>query len=808
MSNKTLIFVFLILFMFQIAFVEAGFTFYSGSGVDDVCPRSTGLFTDVIENTGDTPLQFSVSSSGSASVFSTTVPTGFTLLPGKIKNIYTYVTPMSSIDTGNYILLLNANADGVSQEIRHDILVRDCYAYSFVSIESEKAVCPCESDKFTFEIKNEGEYSEAYFLEVEGSYASSVVLSQNTLSLSPGESKEIFAYVKSDCDDQGSHEFSVVVKPSKGKSIKSQTVDFIVDTCYNFGVSTSTDLINMCDHMKETISVTIDNKGTTSNVYELKVDGPLWAVLSNNKVEVAPGESKTVNLEFVPDYGVEGSYQVTFNAIPEKGTVKAVNTFNVNVKKCHDVSVTIEKDSDKICNSLDNNYAVIVRNQGEFSKEFFVSVEGPSWAALDSGSVTLSAGEEKQLTLTVSPSYDVPAGDYTIKVNVAAKDSDKIASSDSLIVETVTKKVCYGASLKIDDSSVSVYYDSSATVPVVVENKGADRAGYTLDVTGTASNFVYLNPSVIEVDPGQSEIVYLYIAPSTRISNGDYSATISVRLSDSTVMASESVKVTVTDSSAEKPADVLGEFERRESLFSQIVQFFSDLFSRDSVENGTVVEEEAEEEPEEVEVLGSLVGVGESLDFKIGDEEHTMKVSDTTDTTILLEISSDPVFVQMDVGDTKEVDVDGDGVNDIEVFFNGFVDGKSDLSYNVLEQETAPEETTGGETGGSFFDGFVDSLGIIFSGLISGIVAYQTQLIVLVVLIIVIIILAKTNVWKNIVKFFEEEIEEENLVAAGKPKEKPVKEEPVKKEEKKPKEEKKKVEEEEDEFVIEFDDDE
>ncbi len=878
MSDKKIVFVLAILFIIPFVFASVDFTFYSSSsGMEDVCPRSTGLFMDVLENSGDEPLEFSISSAGSAAVFATSVPTGFVLMPGEMKHIYTYVTPMSSIDPGNYVLKLIANANGISKEIIHDVPVKDCYEYSFVKLDNEKNVCPCESDKFRFEVKNEGRYSEAYVLSVEGEYAGNVVLSQNSLTLSPGESKEIYAYVQSNCEDEGNYEFSVVIDPVNGNSVKSQTVKFNVDACYDFDIGTERDLVDMCEHSKEVVQIEVANEGSVTNVYNLEVDGPLWANLNKNELEIAPGDKKVVDLEFVPDYGVEGNFQVTFSATPERGSVKAVNVFNVNVKKCYDVFLSLEKNSDKICNSLENDYTVLVRNQGEFSKEFFVDVEGPEWVSLSENNIELDAGEEKELILKVAPGFDVSPEKYGIKVNVVAKDSSKVASSDSISIETVSRDICYKASLRVDEKNVKVYYDSSATVPIVVENLGADVASYSLSVSGTASNFVYLNPSVISVEPGKSEVVYLYIAPSSKVGSGEYGASVAVRLDDTTIMASENINILVTDSPAD--ANIIESPDAgMESLWSKIVKFFAGLFGgngediiiedlefnetsvelNESVEGvNESVEENVTEEivEEEQEIIGELIGVDESVRFNVGEEEHSLRVNEIVGDTVLIELSSEKVYVQMSVGETRKVDLDGDGMEDVEIVFNGIKDGKADISYNVIERAEADEGVSGNGTinetevisdvedngieseKDGFFARFFSSLGFIFVSIFGWIGANIIKLVIVAVIIAFLVALVKTNLWQNLLKFFEEEIEEEEVrvrydgkkeekeqkeVIEKEPK-KTEKEEEVEKKEKpkkktkegKKEEEKKEEKEEpiiedgdeEDEFIIEFDDD-
>ena len=53
MSGDKFFVVFMIV-LFSLPLTLAGVNLYQGSGPDDVCPGSTGLFRDVVENTGDT----------------------------------------------------------------------------------------------------------------------------------------------------------------------------------------------------------------------------------------------------------------------------------------------------------------------------------------------------------------------------------------------------------------------------------------------------------------------------------------------------------------------------------------------------------------------------------------------------------------------------------------------------------------------------------------------------------------------------------------------------------------------------------
>jgi len=74
-------------------------------------------------------------------------------------------------------------------------------------------------------------------------------------------------------------------------------------------------------------------------------------------------------------------------------------------------------------------------------------------------------------------------------------------------------------------------------------------------------------------------------------------------------------------------------------------------------------------------------------------ESHSVTISEITDTSVTIIIQSDPITLELNIGDVKTVDVDGDGTNDLEVTLNGITDGNADLTINTLVQlpEVEPE---------------------------------------------------------------------------------------------------------------------
>jgi len=876
MSNKKIVLIMIMTFILPLVIAGGNFNIYEGTDMGPVCPTSTGLFTDAVENTGDEPLEFTISSAGTSAPFATIVPQGFILAPGEVRTIFSYITPMSTTNVGQYSLSISLDSNDGSQTINHPVTVRDCFDYSIEAVDQVKHICPCESEKFDFEIKNSGEYTETYYLSVEGQNANQIVLSEEVVSLTSGETKLVYAYATSSCNDLGEYDFTVISNPASGPSVKSAGASLVVDACYDFDIQTEQDLIAFCEHSQISVPIEIENDGSTSNTYYFDLNGPIWANLENNKLDIPASQSKNVNMILTPDYGVEGMFEVGLEVSTERGEGGLNNVFNIQVRNCYSVSIDLTRNSDKICNALENTYGVIIRNDGELTKAYVLELDGPDWATLETTRVDLEAGAEEEVTLTINPAYNVVPATYSIKIRAKAVDSEKVATEEILEITTVSKEECYQANIGLENDEVAVYYDASATVPVVIENMGTYTATYDLTLTGTAANFVYMNPAVVTIDEAKSELVYLYIAPSAQVPNGNYEATISARLGDSTILATKSINIKVTDNENAMPTgSVVLDTTGGPSIFSRLADFFKSLFATveetedlvddviddevlddieedftnetiedllDDVEdelNETTEEEPETEEGQEEEIeevvyspVTVLLGLEEVSEFNLGEEEHTITLTDVLDSgSIVITINSDPILVELDIGETQEVDIDNDGTVDLIVRFDGMVGDKADLSYEYLTVEGGGlSDITGDvvedtEVKEPLFEGI--------SGLASEIRGYSDYLIGIIIILIILLLAMKTDFHKKIIDFFEEEIEEENytdLTVDETKDQTPIKkeeketeieiEEPskvVKKPKSKPKKEevpketpleKEEEEGDEDEVVIEFDDDE
>lgn len=77
--------------------------------------------------------------------------------------------------------------------------------------------------------------------------------------------------------------------------------------------------------------------------------------------------------------------------------------------------------------------------------------------------------------------------------------------------------------------------------------------------------------------------------------------------------------------------------------------------------------------------------------FNLDEEVHTIKVDSVTDNSVSLTIQSNPIKVDLRIGEEKKFDLDNDGFYDIKIKLNNIVDGIPDLYIKKIHESTCVE---------------------------------------------------------------------------------------------------------------------
>jgi len=534
------------IFLLVVSTVNA-FEIFQESSSSPLCPRDTGLFVDVIKNSGVSSEDYNINLRGSASGWATTVPKSFVLAPGDSKKVYTYVTPSQNANSGSYILEEVISSSSGTKIAAHTIIVKDCFRVGLTAPFAGQESCPDDNPKYEFTLVNNGEFRETFTLSVEGQLKDAVTLSDKIIILDKGDSKKIIAFLKAPAKD-AEYGFTVIAVGSSGSTRNSIPFLLKVNPCYDFKFAVLGDTSHsICERSYVVVPLRLENKGTTINAYKINLDGPVWARVERNEFTLLAGESKNFNLVFAPAFGVEGKFNAKLDVVPDRGYSKFSTIFDVAVRKCHGVGVDILDNKGQACQGVSSEFKSLIKNSGEVRKSYALSLDAPAWTSIKEGIITLESKDVKTFDIKALPTSDVKPGVYDVKLDVKSTDDSGIAASDSIKVEVVAVDDCYKPKLRPLYDNVVVYHDSSVALPVNIENAGVRKATYNLFLSGSSSVFSRLNPDEISVEPGKTETAYLYIAPKTNVKLGKYDARIRLSLKNGPALDSKDIEIEITD---------------------------------------------------------------------------------------------------------------------------------------------------------------------------------------------------------------------------------------------------------------------
>ncbi len=85
---------------------------------------------------------------------------------------------------------------------------------------------------------------------------------------------------------------------------------------------------------------------------------------------------------------------------------------------------------------------------------------------------------------------------------------------------------------------------------------------------------------------------------------------------------------------------------------------------------------------------------GESIKFVVEDKEHEFCVDEIGKDYAIISVHSNPIQFLMHVGENRNLDISGDGINEINIYFNRIEDGVAYFILEKLEHEESEDEFT------------------------------------------------------------------------------------------------------------------
>lgn len=287
-----------------------------------------------------------------------------------------------------------------------------------------------------------------------------------------------------------------------------------------------------------TLNLTVHNAGLPPQVVRLAVkdDASRWsaAFIGEDKrvqsVFVAPNSTASVKLRLEPKKAAEqGTQTITVVATGKESRFDLPIELTIGESLPPKLSVTPELPALRGSPNSDFDFKVAIRNDGGEDATVRVDAKAPpkfrvkiteEYGSQELTSLPVKVGEEKTVTVKVTPAFNTEKGTYPVAVRVS---SGKAAAETRLTME-----VTGAPDLKItgvgERLSASAEAGDETPVEVVLSNHGSAPArDIKLRATPPTGWKVAFRPSEIDsLAPDATETVQALVTPSRKAIAGDY----------------------------------------------------------------------------------------------------------------------------------------------------------------------------------------------------------------------------------------------------------------------------------------------
>lgn len=244
----------------------------------------------------------------------------------------------------------------------------------------------------------------------------------------------------------------------------------------------------------------VENIGTTTDSYQLSSPSK-EVTIAPNQVELDPGQTKTVNVWYNPDWDKsEGRHSFQIHAKSRASGDRYTTTGYVNVIKDYNVELTVEPASQTSCRGENTEYQVTVENTGIQPDNIKLTTEEGELANQE---FDLDADQTGTTTLSIESDEPVEKS-----FNVRAASQNVNYASDEENVE-FNVETCYESELNIEPESQDIAAYTEGEYTVSIENLGTRTDTFTLSTDeGT------LDQEEIQVEGHQTRETTLRYTPT------------------------------------------------------------------------------------------------------------------------------------------------------------------------------------------------------------------------------------------------------------------------------------------------------
>lgn len=398
-----------------------------------------------------------------------------------------------------------------------------------LTAEPNVDLCPCSNQGYPIFIENTGSVSSTYDVSFGGDASEWASAAPYSFSIDPGVKSYFFVYINSECNIKGYTDLDVNVQANTiGYTVK-QNLSFV--DCYKFDIREG-DVVevedeqinipftghigpyNICERDNLILPVLITNEEDYGNTYEIELNGPEWTSINIDEFELSGKKKGLILVNLAPGTELEGEYKLKLEVTTKLGDVKEIKELDIDVDKCYGLIIDIEEDSGIACSDEETVYDVVIENDGN-KLELLEIGSNLEWARI--GNFSSIRGNSKSISsLILNPTIN-DTGTYDLELDGFVKGHPGVNDTETLQIQVVDREDCYSANFKISENILNMYTEEYYDIEV--ENTGLKESTFTFDIKD-AESWMNITPSLLELKPGESGNVNLYVNPNENVEKG------------------------------------------------------------------------------------------------------------------------------------------------------------------------------------------------------------------------------------------------------------------------------------------------
>lgn len=337
-------------------------------------------------------------------------------------------------------------------------------------------------------IENLGGYEDVFTLS---STTDEIDIAPRQVELKPGNKETVNVWFNPKSGtEEGEYSFTVTAKSRLDG--QRYSVDGVAKVIHDHSVEISTTKSKTSCLGEETVyELEIENTGIQPESFKLSSEA---GQLSRGAVNLAEGETTTVDLKILSDVPIERSFNV--KASSKTTYANDVEELNFNAETCYDSELTAGKESYDLPANTESVIEFDIANRGTKADNFTVS---SNIGEVIDPHMRIDSGDTETAEVAVTPEE---LGTQQLQLT-ATSNAETTITTDLNVYNGMKSEVSLG------DEQMNVCEQGSAATDVEIENTGEAVETFNL-----SENIGKLETSEIELEPGESEDVELELQGS------------------------------------------------------------------------------------------------------------------------------------------------------------------------------------------------------------------------------------------------------------------------------------------------------